>query len=55
MLKIWHLKAFFIFHSFKRLKVTVGVALIFDLADLFIYFLYIFIFLHYRATIEASL
>lgn len=37
MLKIWHLKAFFKFHSFKRLKVTVGLALIFDLADLFIF------------------
>lgn len=55
MLKIWHLKAFFKFHSFKRLKVTVGVTLMFDLIYLFI-FLYIFIFfLHYRATIKASL
>lgn len=44
MLKIWHLKAFFKFHSFKTLKVTVGVTLMFDLADLFIYFLCIFIF-----------
>lgn len=55
MLKIWHLKAFFKFHSFKRLKVTVGVTLMFDLADLFIFYVSSFFFLHYRATIKASL
>lgn len=44
MLKIWHLKAFFKFHSFKRLKVTVGVNLMLDLADLFLFF---FMYLHF--------
>lgn len=44
MLKIWHLKAFFKFHSFKRLKVIVGVTLMFDLIYLFIFYISSFFF-----------